>query len=277
MREMGKVLLLLLVSLGILGGQGAADVFDQAPPDVDKALRANVSKYYQAFVDGKFRQAAMLVADDSQEGFFAMEKRRYRGFEIVKISYSDKFTRASVVTAIDTDIALYGNTLPVKAPVTTTWKVEEGEWLWYMDPNAGRAGPTGILKGGPAASGGTAGPFSVDRAAKDILKQVKVDKSEVRLSSFEPSSDTVLISNAMPGVVTIRLDCEKAAGLEFSLDRQELKQGETAKVTFKYNPPNKSPKPALNAKLMVSPLGSEFPLRLVFAIPAEIDKQIPKQ
>jgi hypothetical protein len=48
-------------------------------------------------------------------------------------------------------------------------------------------------------------------------------------------------------------------------------------VTFKYNPPNKSPKPALNARLMVSPLGSEFPLRLVFALPPEIEKQIPKQ
>ena len=65
--------------------QTPTDVFHKAPPHVDEALRTRVSQFLQAHVDGKFRNAIDLVADNSKDFYFAMEKRKYLSFEIVKI------------------------------------------------------------------------------------------------------------------------------------------------------------------------------------------------
>jgi len=44
-----------------LWGQQAQELLEKAPPEVDDALRARVTKFYQAMVDGKFRAAYDLA------------------------------------------------------------------------------------------------------------------------------------------------------------------------------------------------------------------------
>ena len=97
--------LLLLSGLAAFG-QNASDVFDKAPPAIDEALRARVGKFYRAFVAGKFKQAYLLVADDSQDKFFELSKDEYKSFEIIKINYSENFTKAAVVTAVEERMAV---------------------------------------------------------------------------------------------------------------------------------------------------------------------------
>ena len=99
---MGGMRTAFLSALGAvcLFGQAATDLFQKAPPAVDEALRARISKFFQAHIDGKFRQAEVLVAEDSKDFFYSANKPKYLGFEIKEIAYSENFTKAkaTVVT-----------------------------------------------------------------------------------------------------------------------------------------------------------------------------------
>ena len=88
---MRKWMLAAFVSCAVVVAQTKpTDVFEKAPPQIDDALRENVAKFFKAHVDGKFRQAEEVIAEDSKDFFYNMEKQRYFSFEIVRINYSRK-------------------------------------------------------------------------------------------------------------------------------------------------------------------------------------------
>src|SRR5713101_6098636 len=95
-----RVLSVLLLA-GVCFGQNPADLFSKAPPDVEDALRARITEFYQDHVEGKFRQAEQLVADDTKELFYTANKPKYLGFQIVRIEYSDNFTQAKATVACE--------------------------------------------------------------------------------------------------------------------------------------------------------------------------------
>ena len=51
-------------------GQTSAPPAEAPPPEVDQALRARISEFYQDHVDGKFRQAEALVAAETKDSFY---------------------------------------------------------------------------------------------------------------------------------------------------------------------------------------------------------------
>jgi Arc/MetJ family transcription regulator len=102
-----RVIILTLVTV-VLFGQGPQAVPVKAPqPDpqrppieVDAALRARVSQFYQYEIDRKFYRALQLVAEDTRDYFVESSKAPYLGFQIDTISYSDGFTKAAVVALV---------------------------------------------------------------------------------------------------------------------------------------------------------------------------------
>src|SRR5688572_16111719 len=78
-------------------------VFDKAPPQVENALRERIAKFFEAHISGKFRLAEQVVHDDSQDIFYNSQKQKFISYEIVKIDYSENFTKATVVTAVEMD------------------------------------------------------------------------------------------------------------------------------------------------------------------------------
>jgi len=271
-------LLLCSVAALSLWGQTAADVFEKAPPEVDKALRERIAFFYQCHVDGKFRLADQVVAENSKDAFFAAEKPRYRGFEIVRIVYSDNFTRARAVVAVDTDFMAPGiGKIPVKAPLVSLWKLENGQWWWYVDPNAGRQTPFGTMRPG---EGGSA-PFNLNiptrpEDAVRLLGKVTADKTEVRLSSYEPASDVVTLTNQMPGQVNLRLEYNGFPGFEAKLEREALQANESVKLLLRIEPRDKSAKPGLTVNVRVEPLNQVIPIHVTFAVPPEVEKALPR-
>jgi hypothetical protein len=145
---------LLLVSA--LWAQNPGDFVDKAPPDVEEALRARITAFYQAHVDRKFRQADDYVAKDTKDFYYEANKPGYLAFEIGKIVYSDNFTKARAIVNCKISFPLPGfGDGPVMAPVPSTWKVEDGQWYWYVDQTVGRESPFGTLP--PAAGAPAAG------------------------------------------------------------------------------------------------------------------------
>jgi hypothetical protein len=174
---------------------------------------------------------------------------------------------------------------PVKMPISTLWKLENGEWFWYLEPRppGGRTffGKSDApVESAPATPSGGASSAAVIPPrmldVSDVLNQVKVSPTEVRLSSFEPASAAVTISNRMPGVIKLSLSYAGFPGFTASLDRATLGAGESAKILLDCKPADKRAKPTVKVELRIEPTDQVIPIQVVFAVPAEIEKSLPK-
>jgi hypothetical protein len=278
---------LVLSSLLLLSGftafsQQASEVFDKAPPAIDEALRARVNKFYQAFVQGKFKDAYLLVADDSQDKFFELSKDEYKSFEIVRINYSDKFTKATVVTGIKNEWRFHGAGTLTTFPLTSNWEVIDGQWYWhYVRPTQVPSpfSPTGFVPV-PAETPASASSKAVSAVPKDfagaaqkILSEVSVDKATVQLRSNETSEDVVHVRNGMPGEVLLKLDNPGIPGLKVTVGKSGLMAHQETTVLFEWRLDDPAIKCLECAKKMsehptvllhIEPTGQVFPIGVVF-------------
>jgi len=118
--------------------QNSPQASENAPAEVDAALRARVSQFFQFQLDGKFHQAEQLVAEDSKDLFVGSNKPVYTSFEIKAVRYDDHFTKAVVSVMVNLMVAaegFLGRPVPSLVPTRwSRWKLENGQWCWYLDP-----------------------------------------------------------------------------------------------------------------------------------------------
>ena len=248
-------------------GQNPADLFTKAPPEVDEALRARVSKFYQAQVDGHPRQSEQYVAEDSKDYFFEMRKPRILAFEIRQIDYADNFTKATVVAFAQMYVKFPGfDKKPLSMPVKTLWKVVDGQWCWYIDPETVNDTPFGKTSspGPPSAAAGKIPDISQGPSPESLYQQVRADKQSVRLKSGEASSDHVTISSQLPGIITLRLQANDIPGVEIKLDRTQLKPGESATLAFHAEPRPGAARAPFTAVVVVVPINLAIPIHAAF-------------
>ena len=253
--------------------QNPADLFRKAPPAVDEALRARISKFFQAHVDGKFRAAEELVAEDNRDAFYNANKPRCYSFEIAQIDYSEEFTRAKAVVTCEMDYPAPGFAgTKVKAPRTTLWKLTGGHWWYYMDPSQGQQTPFGVMRPGPGqaanvppgiASG--TGPQAPNVDVEALLAWVKVDKNELRFSRGRPGHDELTLTNHGPDTVTLALTYPPMPGLEITLERKALKKGEAARLVARWAPGDIPPPPTIRVQILVQQTNQVLDLRAAFA------------
>lgn len=255
------------ILLGSLAWTGQAlELLEQAPPHIDQALRERVRLFYQAHVDGKFRMADTVVHEDSKDAFFAAEKRRYKSFEILKIQYSENFTRARVTVVVDSEFQMPGaGQIPVKIPLTSLWKYDQGQWWWYVEPpEKTQETPFGLMRPG-MGSEQTASVFPRQLPSpEELRKQVQIDKSQARLKANSDSEDRIVVTNRTPGLVKVSLHGPKLPGLEASIDKPNLQAGEQATISFRYRPSGEAPKRPLRVELQIEPLELLIPVEVVF-------------
>jgi hypothetical protein len=255
----------------------ATDVFEKAPPQIEEPLRANVAKFFQAHVDGKFRQAEEVIAEDSKDAFYNMEKRGYFGFEIIKIKYSEDYTKATVVTTLDMEWRSPRiGVMRVKPPLSSLWRLENGKWVWYVVASKDWETPWGKMQPGPDQQKSIMTAFQGVNV-NDVLKQVAIDRTEIRLRGYEASQGQAAIENNMPGQVRLRLDAPTYQGLQVTLDKTELVAGQTARVLVKFTPETTDPKPTTRVSIHVEPTGRVFHLDIVFDVQPELRKLLPKE
>ncbi len=273
MRPLGLFLLAAATAFGQSGTQAfaAPAAKTPAPPArVDKALRGRIQTFFQAHVDGKPRVADQVVAADSKDFFFEIPKPRYLSFEILKIDYSDKFKKATATVNCEEEVMMMGlGKMKVKMPRNSTWRLEGGQWVWYFDQKAPQDTPFGKMVPGGKTPGGSSGPFQIPKGPKpeDLTGLVTADKSAVKLVN-PPASETVTIKNGMPGWVKLVVERPgiEVPGLEATLDRNDVQGGQNATLTIHYDPKDEKPaQPAAYVNVVVQPLGTVIPIRVVLA------------
>jgi hypothetical protein len=265
-------LLVLSWLLAIAGfAQNPTDLFSKAPPAIDEALRDRVIQFYQAHVDGKFRAADQIVAEESKDVFFEMEKRRCNSFEIGRINYKETFTRAQVMILCDTQMMMVPvGVRPVKLPISSLWKQIDGKWFWYVDPTAGTDSPFGPMKAGPMPAAGAAPALTADMMKgpdpASLKLMVQVDRQNAKFNLSQPGEQVINISSKLPGIAKLSVDQTSFPGLEGKLEKTELSTGESAKLTIVYTPAAGRPRAGQHlaeVRLRVEPIGRVFPIQVL--------------
>ena len=266
----------LLVPLWLLAfagsAQSPADLFSKAPPAIDEALRDRVIQFYQAHVDGKFRAADQMVAEDSKDVFFEMEKRRCNSFEIGRINYKETFTKAQVMILCDTQMMMVPvGVRPVKLPLSSLWKQIDGKWFWYVDPAVGKDSPFGgAMKAGPMPAAGASPALTADMMKgpdpASLKLMVQVDRQDARFNLAQPGEQVIVVSSKLPGIAKLSVDQTSFPGLEGKLEKTELQTGESAKLTIVYTPAAGRPRVGQHlteVRLRVEPIGRVFPIQVL--------------
>jgi len=249
--------------------QSPADLFSKAPPDVDEALRARVKVFFDLGREGKFRRADELVAEDSKDQFFEMEKRRCQTWELDQIKYSDKFSKAQVQITCDTEMFMPpAGRMPVRMPVRSTWKVVEGQWYFYLEPLGETRmtpfGPMRVSKPEDVKDPRASLPgFNNQPNLEHVRKAARLSKGSIILQANQASTDYLEIAHALPGELELSLVGPKVDGLEMKIDPPKLKGGQKGRITFTFKPVGPVPR-AVDMTVRIESTGQSLPFMLNF-------------
>jgi hypothetical protein len=246
------------------------------PPEVDQALRARVDQFFRYHVEGgaSLRRAMDMVAEDSKDYYFASGKIQILKYELLGITYNPEFTRATATVKASHSMAIIGQVIETFDDMATTWKIEDGKWVWYIDPSLMSIMPApteaGKTSTAPSLPPGLDQPETVAALGESILRGSKIDKKAVFFRWGQPGEDQVVFLNGFP-IAQLELAWSKdVPGLSITLDKAELGQGENGVVRFRYNPPagfdaSKESERTIAVSLSVEPFGQAFLIGALFS------------
>ena len=275
MPKAGLMAAVILLPLIAFGQQQTAAV------EAEQALRARVTEFLQYHVDGSFRKAYDMVAEDTKDSYFASGKAPIKSFKIDDVKLTDNFTKATVTGTISKTLNMAGEIVPVTVPSTSTWKIENGKWVWYMDAQSTFATPAGLSLAPSAAQiAATAGideiaknldPKALAAAAQSILQSVSVDKKEVTLDPGKASDAKAIFHNGMTGSVQLQVNSPEVPGFTATIAQSIVRGGTDMPVLFHYEPVDQSRSAGpITVQLSVQPLNQVFAIRVNFASAAPV-------
>jgi hypothetical protein len=243
------------------------------------ALRARVTEFLQYHVDGNFRKAYDMVADDTKDDYFNSGKAQLESFKLDDVKLNDDLNRATVTATLSKVMMIAGQVIPMTSPSITTWKIENGKWVWFNDNKAGIGNPMAVglpRPPEPAAAqsnsynhGGLPKNFddkTIAAAAQNILQQVGVDKKQVTLATNRVSEDKVVFHNGMPGSVQLELSAPEIPGFSAKIDQPYVRSGGDIPVVFHYEPDETSDRRTpFTVQVVVQPTNQAFPIQVNFA------------
>ena len=219
---------------------------DQAPAEVDGALRARVNEFFTMQLNHQFRQAEALVAEDTKDFYYEAKKPNFKSFRIDGIEYSSDLQTAVVTIRGKNDVLFAGaGIVEMDFAERSKWKIENGKWCWYFDKDSLLNTPFGRVKAAPSdgakpPSDGAGpvsplGPFRSPSAAALRGGAVQVDRAQIQLDAGNPQPAVINLKNILPGPVYLSV-VELPPGLKVSIARPELAIGEATQVTIMPDP-----------------------------------------
>jgi hypothetical protein len=219
-----------------------------APRKVDAALRSRVTEFHQYMIDGTFRRALDMVAQDSQDFFLSTSKNKQTVFKIEEIAYSDKFTKAvvKISTTYRTLVGFRALDLPTTLP--DYWKLVGGKWMWYHDAAADRPNFFGVPLGDaskPESVLAQALPKDTSNqalgaAAQSVLQGTPgpvLDKNSMEFVLGTPGEQQVVVRNPYRGQVRVAASLfGPSLGVSTDPDLSVIDSLGTASVTIHYDP-----------------------------------------
>jgi len=256
-----RITLLAVVAASCFA-QNAEELFNRPPAGVDEALRARINEFYGYHIHNQPRKAEALVAEDTKDYFYNNNKPVYTHCEIRQIKYSDNFTRAKATILCGMYVMVPGfSERPLDVPIPSTWKIEDGKWVWYVNQDVRRGSPMGLtMSPGPPVYTAQHDPDTralpaLPTTADFLYDLIKLDKRDVEMKRGE--SVQITIENTSPGTMNLEL-AGKIAGVEATLDNSDPKGHEKAILSLKAGDHAESGK----LDLVVNPISQVIPIHV---------------
>jgi hypothetical protein len=252
-----------------------------APPaEVDQALRAQATAFLKYQMEGNFRKAYELVAEDSQDYYLGAAKEKSASVELQKIEYSDNFSKAAVTSASKRTLMMEGRPIEIPSGRIDRWKLENGQWKWYHDASKDVVmtvvGPTPVTTPGPGPSAAQAPKLPKEitpETAAEAIKRVPAPASKVPTLSRQTmpftvgreSTEEIVFHNNSPG--EIRVDADLIAdfpGFVVQPKKFQLKAQEETTFKVTYHPSDKGVFSAV-LRLTIQPFEREVRVPLILS------------
>jgi hypothetical protein len=217
--------------------QTAAQKGPEPPPEVDKALRARVNEFCELHKQGKFRQAEQFVAEDSKDYYYTSSKPHYVSYEIQSIKYNEDFTQAVATVICEQYLNALGfQNQTIKMLTPFNWKLENGQWMWYVLKDTMFVTPFGRMTpadpkdaaSAPPAGGAALRPPAIPASVDQFFAMIKADKTELTLKPG--ASGEVTISNGTPGMIIVAV-ARQFLGAQAKFDISGVPAGGKAVLT----------------------------------------------
>jgi hypothetical protein len=224
----------------------AADPSVQAPTEVEHQLRARVEAFDKLIVSEKYRDAEQFVHPDSRDAYYTSEKPRILDFEIQKIDWSEHFQTATIHMASNVMVrrAVIG-AFEAKTTYFDHWKLDKGEWWLYYPQVMDRQTPFGVMKVNPTLGQESGLNLDAEIAkGKAQIEQARVksftaDRTSVSLPASN-SSETVVLSNLLPGTLFLGFHRISGSGFDISLAPNQLSANGNAQLRIYRSPQNRA-------------------------------------
>lgn len=238
-----------------------AQLTRKAPPDVEAALKARVEKFYNLYQQGKFRQAESVVAEQSRDLYYGMQKTPIRNHQFEDISFSEDFQTAHVLVS-----CLSGHprlaSAGLRVPVPSTWKVINGEWYMLIEPRT--TTPFGPMKWDDPRETKQEPPA---RATLETVTtgtfQVEPQKITFPRQGSGIVSRSIVVKNNLPGPLTLELENE-IPGVTVKLPQKALPPKSQVSFEISYDPQRGKLSGTKELALRAMPLGSTATIQLQF-------------
>jgi hypothetical protein len=255
------------------------------PPEVDQALRAQATAFLKYQMEGNFRKAYELVAEDSQDYYLGAAKEKSSSVELQKIEYSDNFTKATVTSASKQTLMLEGRPVEIPSGRVDRWKLENGQWKWYHDASKDTVVTVVGAMPAPAPGSGSVQAPKLPKeitpeAAAEAVKRVPAPASTIPtlnrqtmpFTVGQESTQEIVYHNNAPG--EIRVDADLIADFAgFTVQPKKFQLKAQEEITFKvtYHPSDKG---VFNAalRLTVQPFEREVRIPLILSKEASAGK-----
>lgn len=235
------------------------------PPELDKALRQRAGQFIQYTIDKNYKRAYELVAEETKDWYLSSGKPQYNSFHIEDIEYSKDFQEATVKSKVTRELTMNSQVRTAELTISDLWKMEDGKWMWYHDPNVLMT-PFGEIKidrsklaanAGPAPIPSDVSPEAAAAAASKLNVQATVNKREVSFAQGKAAIDELVFHNGLKGVVIVVADIV-GDYRSFSVEprRVQLESGKDMTFKVRYQPAeNLSP---ATVRFTMEPFGREM-------------------
>ena len=252
----------LIAAAGLAPAQNTS-IFHKAPPEVEEKLRARVIQFYTLYLQSKFRQAEALVAEESRDIYYTMQKAPIRTFQLEQITWDDDFKNATVLVAC---LSATPRTAAegLWVPINGLWRLDKGEWYMVIKPRSATT-PFGTMKFDDPRN---FKPQPFQRPTLEMLKQnafqVAPQKVEFPSNSTESVTRRVTIQNNMAGVLTVLVQDLRLPGLTAVLADRNVLPNTGATLEISYNPEVAKITGTRELTLSLQPVNQEVVISLEF-------------
>lgn len=276
----------MALTAALASGQVPADLLpeSQVPADVAKALRDRAMEFFNYHVKTVNRRGMDLVAEENKDYYYNSQKIAFDDYKLEKVAFAKDLQHATVWGRGRRNIVIQGQSIPSDTEVITTWKIEDGKWVWYLDMSTLMVTPMGTpgatakaatpVPTGELIPSDIASPEKLMAQTQAILKRSDVDKREIVMTYGEKAAGDFTFENNYTGDVMLELSKGNfpVPGLDINLSKTYLKPKENGVVHVEYNPkpgelPENTEMQSFTMHLVLQPFNQIFPLKLTFNTP----------